>query len=68
MVFTDTSSSIVGCSIDSWYWESSDGWTSSQRNPPPHVYVVAGTYFVTLTVHNSAGSMTSGVVQILVKP
>jgi Flp pilus assembly protein TadG len=68
VTFTDTSSSVIGCSIDSWYWESSDGWTSSQRNPPVHTYVIAGTYFVTLTVHNAAGSQTSGVVQILVKP
>ena len=68
VTFTDTSSSVIGCSIDSWFWQSSDGWTSSQRNPPAHTYVVAGTYFVTLTVHNAAGFQTSGIVQILVKP
>jgi Flp pilus assembly protein TadG len=68
VTFTDTSSSMIGCSIGSWYWESSDGWTSRQRNPTAHSYVAAGTYFVTLTVDNAAGSATSGVVQIMVKP
>jgi PKD repeat protein len=68
VTFTDTSTSVIGCGIDSWFWESSDGWTSTQRNPPSHLYLVAGTYSVTLTVHNAVGSTTSGVVQILVKP
>jgi PKD repeat protein len=68
VTFTDTSSSVIGCAIDSWFWQSSDGWTSDQRNPAPHTYGVAGTYEVTLTVHNAVGSKTSGVVQILVKP
>ena len=65
VTFTDTSTSIA-CAIDSWYWVSSDGWTSSQQNPPTHNYPKAGTYFVTLTVHNAAGSTTSGAVEILV--
>jgi Flp pilus assembly protein TadG len=65
VTFTDTSTSIA-CAIDSWFWVSTDGWTSSQQNPPTHNYPKAGTYFVTLTVHNAAGSTTSGAVEILV--
>jgi PKD repeat protein len=39
----------------SWLWEFGDGKTSTQQNPT-HVYVLPGTYTVSLTVSNSHGS------------
>ena len=72
MTFADTSTSVVGCSIDLWTWTSTDsngvvGWTSDQRDPGSRLYLVAGTYFVQLEVHNSAGWVSTGAVQITVK-
>ena len=60
---TDTSTS-PNCGIDSWIWTWGDGTTGSGQTPGTHTYVVAGTYNVTLTVHNAAGSNTTGAVQI----
>jgi PKD repeat protein len=51
--FTDTSSG----SPTSWTWDFGDGYTSTSQNPS-HTYRAAGTYTVTLTVTNSAGSNT----------
>jgi Flp pilus assembly protein TadG len=67
VTFTDTSTSRVGCAIDSWSWQSSDGWTSNQQIPASHTYIVPGTYEVTLQVHNAVGWVSTGAVQILVK-
>jgi len=50
--FTDISTG----SPTSWSWNFGDGQTSTQRNPS-HLYA-AGTYTVTLTATNSAGSNT----------
>ena len=52
--FTDASSN----SPTSWSWTFGDGNTSNVQNPPPHTYVSAGTYNVTLTVTNALGSNT----------
>jgi len=41
----------------SWRWEFGDGQTSSAQNPT-HTYSAAGTYTVTLTATNAAGSST----------
>jgi PKD repeat protein len=49
--FTDTSTGFPAL----WAWEFGDGATSSEQNPV-HVYTTAGTYSVTLTVTNGAGS------------
>ena len=73
ITFSDTSTSIIGCSIDMWTWTSTNsagvvGWTSDQRDPGARTYNVAGTYFVELQVHNSAGWISTGAVQITVKP
>ena len=73
ITFSDTSTSIIGCSIDLWTWTSTNsagvvGWTSDQRDPGSRTYLVAGTYFVELQVHNSAGWISTGAVQITVKP
>lgn len=51
--FTDLSSPGFG-SITSWSWSFGNGATSTQQNPQ-YVYTVSGTYFVSLTVTNSAG-------------
>jgi len=67
VTFTDTSTSRLGCSIDSWQWQASDGWVSDQQTPGTHTFIVPGTYEVTLTVHNAAGWVSTGAVQILVR-
>jgi FOG: PKD repeat len=51
--FTDTSDGNPG----KWTWKFGDGAFSLQQNPY-HLYTKAGTYNVTLTVYNSAGSDT----------
>ena len=67
VTFTDTSTTRLGCAIDAWSWQSSDGWVSDQQIPGPHTYIVPGTYEVTLTVHNAIGFTSTGAIQILVK-
>ncbi len=64
---TDTSTS-PNCGIDSWFWEWGDGSTSTLKNPPPHLYLVPGTYEIKLTVNNSVGPGTTGGVIITVRP
>jgi Flp pilus assembly protein TadG len=59
----DTSTS-PNCAIQSWLWTWGDNTTSLGQVPGNHTYVVAGTYNVTLTVTNAAGSNTTGAVQI----
>ncbi|MGB5062941.1 MAG: LamG-like jellyroll fold domain-containing protein, partial [Candidatus Competibacter sp.] len=49
--FTDTSTGTV----TAWSWNFGDGATSANRNPSK-TYTKAGTYTVTLTASNSAGS------------
>jgi PKD repeat protein len=46
-----------------WAWDFGDGSTSNQQNPT-HTYLVAGSYTVSLTVTNSAGtnSITNSIV------
>jgi PKD repeat protein len=51
--FTDTSSG----SPTAWAWDFGDATNSTAQNPS-HTYTAAGTYTVTLTVSNSAGSDT----------
>jgi len=51
--FTDESTN----NPTSWSWDFGDGATSTSQNPS-HEYTVAGTYTVSLTVTNSAGSDT----------
>jgi PKD repeat protein len=52
--FTDTSTG----GPTSWSWNFGDGGTSTQQNPA-HTYSTAGTYSVTLTATNTAGSNTT---------
>ena len=65
VVDTTTSPS---CAITSWFWQWGDGSTSMVKDPSSHLYLVPGTYFVTLTVANAAGTDTTGAVQLVVKP
>ncbi len=51
--FTDRSTGVPV----SWSWDFGDGTTSGEQNPV-HVYAEAGTYTVTLTATNPAGSDT----------
>jgi PKD repeat protein len=51
--FIDTSSN----SPTTWAWSFGDGYTSVVQNPV-HIYAGVGTYTVTLTATNSAGSST----------
>jgi PKD repeat protein len=53
MFFTDTSMAVPP--IDARSWDFGDGSTSTETNPL-HDYAAAGTYTVTLTVTNTAGS------------
>lgn len=67
VTFHDTTTS-PNCAITSWFWTFGDGTTSTAQNPPGgHTYNVEGSYFVTLRVTNSAGSNTTGAVEIKVK-
>jgi PKD repeat protein len=52
--FSDASANIP----TSWYWYFGDGGTSSEQNPV-YEYTDAGTYSVSLTATNSAGSNTT---------
>ncbi|MGA9029817.1 MAG: PKD domain-containing protein, partial [Methanoregula sp.] len=54
--FLDTSTN----SPSSWVWSFGDGGTSASPNPV-HTYTTQGSYAVTLTATNSAGSNTSSV-------
>jgi PKD repeat protein len=39
VTFTDTSSTTAGCPITSWLWDFGDGQTSTQQNPPIHLFI-----------------------------
>jgi Flp pilus assembly protein TadG len=67
LTVTDTSTS-PNCGITSWFWQWGDGTTSTVKNPGSHLYLVAGTYSITLTVSNAAGSNTTGALILTVKP
>jgi Flp pilus assembly protein TadG len=64
---TDTSSS-PNCNIDSWVWDWGDTYTSSGKTPGTHSYALAGTYTITLVVHNAQAFSTQASAQITVKP
>lgn len=55
VLFTDTS---TGGEPASWYWDFGDGITSKHAQTATHTFTKTGTYNVSLTVTNSAGSST----------
>lgn len=59
--FTDTSTN----SPTGWYWDFGDGTSSTAQNPS-HTFADAGSYAVTLTASNTAGSDVSSVTTISV--
>jgi PKD repeat protein len=64
--FTDLSTG----SPTGWLWEFGDGTTSTAQHPD-HLYVAPGTYSVTLTTSNLAGSNASmqvDLIQVVVAP
>lgn len=65
----DTSTS-TSCGITSWYWvinrNNSVWWFSSDQNPTVPSLSTPGTYRITLTVTNAAGSNTTGAVEVKV--
>lgn len=70
MTVQDTSTS-TSCGITSWYWliyrNNSAWWFSSDQNPLVPTMSTNGTYKLTLTVTNAAGSNTTGTVEVKVK-
>jgi PKD repeat protein len=52
--FSDLSAAGAGTSITNWHWDFGDATTSSLQNPT-HVYAVAGTYNVCLTIIGNNG-------------
>jgi len=54
--YTDASNPVGGA-ITSWLWDFGDGGTSDEQNPT-YIYDESGTYTVSLTVTNAAGSNT----------
>jgi len=66
VVFTDTSTGTAS----SWIWEFGDGSKSFVQNPT-HKYSKSGTYTVSLTVKNAAGSNTvtkTEHIKVITKP
>ncbi len=57
--FTDQSAN-GGAAITSWAWSFGDGGASTEQNPS-HTYTTVGTYTVSLTVTNVAGSDTDSI-------
>jgi PKD repeat protein len=55
VLFTDSSTG----SPTAWSWNFGDGTTNSTLQSPTHTYSTAGTYTVTLTATNAAGSNTA---------
>lgn len=54
VLFTDTSTGAP----TSWYWDFGDGIYSKHAKTATHTFTAPGTYTVTLTVTNDAGSST----------
>src|SRR5438093_5365202 len=64
VTFTDRSVS-GGTPITSWAWAFGDGGVSTSQNPN-HIYLVGGTYTVSLTATNSRGSDTATKTNLIV--
>lgn len=66
VLLTDSSTDIDG-TITNWLWDFGDGSTSTEQNPT-HVFAVAGTYHVNLTVTDDDGDTDSALRFIVVQP
>jgi PKD repeat protein len=62
----DTTTSPA-CAITSWLWTWGDNTTTLGQDPGAHTYLAKGSYEITLTVSNAAGTKTSGAVVVEVK-
>jgi|JI10StandDraft_1071094.scaffolds.fasta_scaffold03994_14 PKD repeat protein len=62
--FTGTGSSTLTSDVLSYLWTFGDGATSTEQNPS-HVFTVAGTYSVTLSVSNTTGQSASASAQTI---
>lgn len=56
LTFLDSSVSFG--SIKNWYWNFGDGTTSTDKNPPTHIFAEPGIYDVTLNVLSGDGCMS----------
>lgn len=57
VAFTDQSQTDPQCPITSWSWDFGDGGAGGVADPT-HTYEIGGTFTVSLTVQNEAGSDT----------
>lgn len=64
MTFTDLSVTGAG-TIDFWYWDFGDGYSSNQQHPQ-HTYFTSGVFTVTLIATNTAGISDTIQHQVLV--
>ena len=64
--FKDTSLDADGV-ISSWNWDFDDNFTDTAQNPS-HIYALAGTYRVTLTVTDNGGKSNSITTKVTVNP
>lgn len=53
-----TESSVSFAPIQSWYWDFGDGTTSTQQNPPSHIYTNPGQYEVKLVIRGLDGCLS----------
>lgn len=65
VALTDTSSDADG-TITGWQWDFGDGTTSTQRHPT-HLFALAGTYHVNLTVTDDDGANDTALHFIVVQ-
>ncbi len=58
LTVTFTDATVIGDPATSWLWNFGDGNFSTAQNPPPHLYSIAGTYFVSFEACNAGGCTT----------
>lgn len=66
-LFSDSSVAPTGDTLNGWAWDFGDGNISNQQNPS-HLYTVAGTYSVTLTIATQAGCTNTITLTVTVDP